>query len=506
MSGRILDAASEQMPASIDCDVCVVGSGCGGATAAWELAKAGRDVVVLEEGGDFLGPKLTMRDEMYDQVYMERGGRATDDLAISVLQGRVLGGGGVINACDVVPLQDDVLRCWQRRYGLTDFSPEALEPYRRMAEDDLSTNVPTLLNLNNRIAERGTRALGWRGEVMAHNRQGCVGLGKCLVGCRVNAKRNPRIVAIPNAIATGARFFLRARAVRVERAGSETKVVRVRTLDDKGYHERGDATVRAKIVILAANAVASAELLLRSGLGNEHVGRHLTLQPQLPVTALFDQQVRSYSGIPQSFAVTEFEARDDAEHGWWGFRIEAIAGTPGITASLLPRLGAPGKALMARFSHFAASLVLVPDEGNGRVTLDRGRARISYAMPDEQKRRYRDGVKAAARMYLAAGATEIMVPTARPIVLRSPADLTRVDDLDFAPATAPFLSAHQQGTVRFAPNEKDGGADPTGRVYGTRGVFVLDSSGFPTSASSHTMAPILTISRFLARRLAATSQ
>lgn len=504
MSGRIADAASGAMPAAIDCDVCIVGSGCGGATAAWELAKAGRDVVVLEEGGDFLGPLLTMRDEMYDQLYMDRGGRATDDLAISVLQGRVLGGGGVINACDVVPLRDDVLTCWQRKYGLTDFSPEALEPYRRAADDDLSTSVPAVLNENNRIAQRGAGALRWRGEVMAHNRQGCIGLGKCLVGCRVNAKRNPRLVAIPNAIAAGARFFVRARAVRIERANSETKLVRVRMLDEKGYHERGEAAVRAPIVILAANAVASAELLLRSGLGNDHVGRHLTLQPQLPVTALFDQDVRSFNGIPQSFAVTEFEARDDAEHGWWGLRIEVIAGTPGITASLLPMLGRAGKELMARFSHFAASLVLVPDEGNGRVTLDRGRARISYAMPDEQKRRYRDGVKAAARMYLAAGAKEVMVPTARPIVLRSVGDLARVDDLDFAPATAPFLSAHQQGTVRFAPSEQDGGADPTGRVYGTRAVFVLDSSGFPTSASSHTMAPILTISRFLARRLTAT--
>ena len=503
MSGRILDASSEAMPAQIDCEVCVVGSGCGGATAAWELAKAGKDVVVLEEGGDYVGPALTMRDGMYDQLYMERGGRATDDLAISVMQGRVLGGGGVINASDVVPLHDGVLRCWVKKYGLSAFTPEAVEPYRRAALEDLMANVPPSMNENNQLAERGAKALGWRGEVMPHNRQGCIGLGKCMVGCRVSAKRNPRMVAIPAAIAAGARFFLRARAVRVEGATSETKTVRVRTLDAKGYHERGEAIVRAKTVILAANAVASAELLLKSGLGNEHVGRWLTLQPQLPLTAVFEHEVRSFRGIPQSYAVTEFEDLEDAEHGWWGFRIEPIAVTPGITASVLPKLGHLGKELMTRFPHLAASLLLVPDADNGRVTIDRGRARISYAMPDEQKKRYRDAVKAGARMYLAAGAKEVIVPTSRAVVIRSEADLAAVDAIDFAPATAPFISAHQQGTVRFAPSAKDGGADPAGQVWGTRGIYVLDSSGFPTSASSHTMTPILTVARMLARQLAA---
>jgi len=312
------------------------------------------------------------------------------------------------------------------------------------------------------------------------------------------------MVAIPAALEAGARFFTRARAVRIDGATAEQKTVHVRTLDARGYHETGELTVRARTVVLAANAVASAQLLLRSGIGNEHVGRHLIMQPQLPVTALFDREVRSFHGIPQAYAVTEFERLDDEEHGFWGFRVEAVGGTPGIVASVLPRLGAEGKTLMRGYPHFAASLLLVPDTGNGRVTVDgRGRARIEYSMPDEQKQRYRDAVKAAARLYLAAGATRVMVPTARPVVITTEAELSAVDALGFEPATAPFISAHQQGTVRFATSPAGGGADPSGQVYGTRGVYVLDSSGFPTSASSHTMTPIITIARYLAQRLAA---
>ncbi len=509
MSGSIVDLSRSSVSADLSADVCVVGSGSAGATAAWDLARSGRDVLVLEEGGDFTGAGLTQRDSaMYDQLYMDRAGRATDDLSVSVLQGRVLGGGGVVNACDVVPIPEGVLRHWQRRFGLADYSPEALAPFQARALADLSASRPgwddPLVNVNNRLVRKGADSLGWRGEIMMHNRVGCAGIGTCLIGCPVDAKRNPRFVAVPGAVEAGARFLLRARAVRIEGADREVKTLRVRRLDANGYHEVGEVAVRARTVILAANAVGSAQLLLRSGIGNEHVGRHLSLQPQLPVAAIFDEQVRFFRGIPQSFAVTEFERLDDEAHGWWGYRIETVGGTPGIIASLSPRLGPEGKALMSRYAHLGAVLCLVPDEPRGRVEVESsGRLRIHYAFDEEQRRRYRDAARNAARMFLAAGAREVLVPVVPPVWISSRADLARLDAMDLRPASAPLLSAHQQGGVRFAPSPRDGAADPDGQVYGTRDVYVFDSSGFPSSASSHTMAPIIAVAHHLAGRLEA---
>lgn len=507
MTTPIVDLSREAAPNELSVDICIVGSGSGGATAAWELARFGREVLVIEEGGDFIGPKLTGRDgEAYDQLYMDRGGRATSDLSITVLQGRVLGGGGVINACDVVPIPDSVLRHWVLRHSLADFTPEALAPFRAAALEDLSANSPRddEINANNTALLDGARALGWKSEIMLHNRVDCVGAGQCLIGCPVDAKKNPRFVAIPRALKAGARFFIRGRVVRLLDTSSEQKTLTVRTLDPRGYHEQGEFTIRAKIVILAANAIASAQLLLRSGVGNEHVGRHLMLQPQLPITALFDREIRFFKGIPQSSAVTQFEELENPEHGFWGFRIESIGGTPGIVASLLPTFGLPGKELMSNYPRMAAALLLVPDGPNGSVRVDAsGRLFIDYEMPAEQKQRYREAAKAAARVYLAAGAKAVHVPASRPIVVRSLAELGAIDALDLRPASVPFVSAHQQGTVRFAPSAKDGGASPDGQVYGTRDVYVFDSSGFPSSASSHTMTPIITVARMLARQLAA---
>lgn len=503
--GAILDASRAPV-GDRAVDFCVIGSGCAGATTAWVLAEAGHEVLVLEEGGDRTGRALTQRDAaMYDALYMDRGGRSTDDLAISILQGRTLGGGGVINAADVVPIPDGVLEHWARRFGLGEIT-RALGPYRERALADLSASrvEEAQLNRANLLLREGAAALGWRGEVMMHNRVGCAGMGTCLIGCPLDAKRGPRLVAVPAALAAGADFVTRVRALHIEGATRETKTVVCRTLDANGYHEQGELRVRAKHVIVAASAVSSAQLLLRSAIGNAHAGRSLMLQPQLPIVARFDQPVRAFRGIPQAFAITEHEREDDPEHGLWGFRIEAIMGTPGIVASLLPYVGADGPRTMAHYDRIAASLLLVPDAPSGQVSLHpSGRVKVDYTARPDLGARFRAAARAAARVYLAAGAREVLVPVFPPISIRSEAELGRLDAMDLRPATAPLVSAHQQGTLRIAASPRDGALDLEGRVHGTRGVYVFDSSGFPSSASSHTMAPILTVARYFADRLAA---
>lgn len=505
MTGRIIDLSKEPVPEVIATEVCIIGSGCGGATAARLLSEAGREVVVLEEGRDLVGAERTQRDAaMYDQLYMDRGGRATHDLSVSVLQGRVLGGGGVINACDVVPSPEGVLRHWEAKYGLEDFAPQRFQAFQQDALDDLSASrIPEeMVNVANDKLRQGASALGLRGEVMRHNRVGCQGLGTCLIGCPLHAKRNPRMVALPKALSAGARIYTRSRAVKINKAGEELKEVHVRTLDALGYHERKELKVRAKIVIVAANAIASAQLLLRSGIGNEHVGRNLTLQPQLPVIGIFDERIAAFDGVPQSYAVTEFEQEDNAEFGLWGFRIEGIMGTPGIVSTLLPFSGPEAMRAMTRYDHMAASLLLVPDAPSGRVEVSRnGRLIIHYEQRYDHQERLRQAVQSTARIYLEAGATEVLVPTVPPLAIRSAAQARRASGLTFEPATAPLISAHQQGTVRFASNQREGGADLDGRVYGTKDVYVFDSSGFPTSASSHTMTPIIAASRMLTSKL-----
>lgn len=202
--------------------------------------------------------------------------------------------------------------------------------------------------------------------------------------------------------------------------------------------------------------------------------------------------------------MTEHEREDHPEHGLWGFRIEPIMGTPGIVAAGLPFVGREMKEMMQLYPHMAAALLLVLDAPSGTVE-DEGssRPRVRYTQREDHRARLREAIRVAARIYLATGARRVIVPTVRPLEIRSERDLRKVDELSFAPATAPLLSAHQQGTVRFGTSPRTGGADPEGRVFGMRGVYAFDSSGFPTSASTHTMAPILTVAHYLSDALLA---
>ena len=77
---------------SLSAEVCVIGSGAGGAVVAKELAEAGRDVVLLEQGGHYTKDDFTQReDEMMPLLYEEMGQRATIDQSILILQGRNIG-------------------------------------------------------------------------------------------------------------------------------------------------------------------------------------------------------------------------------------------------------------------------------------------------------------------------------------------------------------------------------------------------------------------------------
>ena len=74
-------------------DVCIIGSGAGGAVLAKELVKAGKKVVLIERGGYHEGKDMNQRDaDMLPLLWKNAGFNFDDSLRIAIAQGLLFGG------------------------------------------------------------------------------------------------------------------------------------------------------------------------------------------------------------------------------------------------------------------------------------------------------------------------------------------------------------------------------------------------------------------------------
>ena len=148
---------------TINCDVCIIGSGAGGGMLAEGLAQAGVDVVMLE-AGEHRTQKTSNMDEgvAFARLYQEGGLRATDDLSITILQGECVGGTTTINWTTCFRTPEPILELWRHRYGLTELTPENLTPHFSAVEERLNISEwpQELANANNQIIFRGCKTLG----------------------------------------------------------------------------------------------------------------------------------------------------------------------------------------------------------------------------------------------------------------------------------------------------------------------------------------------------------
>jgi choline dehydrogenase-like flavoprotein len=465
-------------------DVCVIGSGGGGAVAAAELAEAGRSVVVLEQGHHWTSRDFTQReDEMLPRLFEEGGLRQTQDRAITILQGRNVGGSTVHNLCYAFRTPDPILRLWREEHGLAQLTPESLAPSFERVERHLKVKPirEDEVNAWNALVRKGTEQLGWSGFVTRHNREGCVKAGYCILGCSYDAKQSMLVTYVPRADRAGARIYANARAEKIEAEGGRVRRVLGRVVDHAGT-PRGSIEVSAAVVVLAAGAVASPDLLLRSRLGGDAVGRHLHLHPSVLVSGIFDEEIHAYRGIPQSWYVDEFiDLERDPRSG---YVLMPIAGFPALTAAQLPGFGREQFRWLREFPRMGGLLVLLHDQSEGSVApgASLGRPAIRYALLPREREALADGLVHCAEILFAAGARRVLVPYfAEPLVLERGDDPGAIRRRGVREGEIPIASTHPQSTCRMASGPDAGVVNGFGECFDVRGLFVADMSVFPTS-------------------------
>jgi choline dehydrogenase-like flavoprotein len=479
---------SKRTVGEVECDVCIIGSGTGGATAAAVLAEAGLDVLVLEAGGD-PGFRREELDALWAH-YLEAAGAATEDQSIDLLIAATLGGGATINWTTCLRPPADVLDEW-RAFGL---DVEALEQgvdamWRRLEVNEEHSGP----SRRDALLERGLRELGWHVGAQPRNVRNCeqgVVCGTCGFGCPFGAKVTPATTWPDEVrVALGAP----ARRVLLER-GSAVGV------------DAGELRVRARAVVVACGAFHTPALLTRSGLANANVGRNLHLHPVTLLVGEMEEDVNPWEGPLQS-RYSEEHARLD---GPYGVRYETPPLTPGMMGAALPWEGARDVLDLAkRYARFAPVFPLVRDRDAGEVVTGRdGEPIARYRVSRYDLRHLRVGFVGAARVLEAAGARRIFSTHARPVVWERGRGgigrlLAEADMRGWGPNQVLYASAHVTGTARMAHSPALGAVDPVGESWEAANLVVCDGSAFPTASGVNPMITIAGLAYANAKALAA---
>ena len=194
-------------------DVCVIGSGAGGAVVAKVLAEAGLSVVVLEAGENHDPSTFgNYEPEMLRRLFWDSGLRRTRDGAIVISQGRGVGGSTVHNLCYAVRPPQVLLDRWR--------VPDLSSNFERVEQTLGVTQIQeTDVNRLNAVIRRGCELMKWRGVVQRHNRGVCPACGsQCLFGCPASTftfqaepsrmgKQSMAVTYIPLALAAGTRLY-----------------------------------------------------------------------------------------------------------------------------------------------------------------------------------------------------------------------------------------------------------------------------------------------------------
>ncbi len=497
-----------EVDSKFSCDVCVVGSGAGGSVIAHELSKAGFEVIVVE-AGTYGTPESFKQSElaMLQEIFQQNGTAATKDLSFTLLAGRGSGGGTSVNWNTCLKPPVEVLREWEDEFGISDLTGGVFASYLNDVWSTLRVGTEeSQMNWNNMALWEGCKALGFKEgfdfELISRNAVGCdERCDFCTYGCRYACKQSTTLNYLPTAFKAGAKFLFNTNVYRID-----VERGRVRGVVAK-YSERErevEVKISARVVVVACGGLETPALLLRSGIKNKKIGKHLRLDPTAAVGGVFSREVKAWAGPPQTVAVRKFWNRDGKGHG---FYIEAAPAHPGLFAFSIPWVdGRSHKEFMKRYARSTASIVLLREWGSGTVDVDsNGSPLVSYELDRRDKENLISGMETTGRVLAAAGALELWTTHTTPVIIKSNDGHLREKELDAFSAELRergvdynrmmLYSAHLMGSCRMSSDSSVGPTKPTGELYDIENLFIGDACVFPTSPAVNPMIAIMAMAR-----------
>ena len=478
----------------LEADVIIIGTGAGGDTTAEILANAALKVLMFEEGPLKSSDDFRMDErEAYRDLYQESAGRMSKDGAMSILQGRCVGGTTVINWTSSFRTPEPTLQHWASEFGVQGMSSAEMAPWFETMEQRLSVapwQIPA--NPNNAVLSRGATSLGIDWQTIPRNVSACWNLGYCGTGCPTNAKQSMLVTTIPAALQQGSELVYSARAERLIMDGRKVLGVDITALNDD-YQPSGSRLVaKAPHVIMACGAINGPALLLRSKAPDPHqrIGKRTFFHPTTFCFAEFDELIDPYYGAPQSIYSDHFQW--PSVTGPVGYKLEVPPLQPGLTSVLLLGHGHQHFADIQKLPNLHAMIALLRDgfhphsEGGSIELAGDGTPIIDYVINDYLWDGVRRSWLSMAEIQFAAGAKAVRVSHVdSPWFTSWEEAKAGINALEFRSNAFTAGSAHCMGGLAMGEDTTRCVVDSDGKYHHLDNLYVFDGSVFPTSIGAN---------------------
>ena len=485
-------------------DVVVVGSGPSGAVAAYELAAAGHDVILIEEGPPFTARDFELDGNLSMTRTMREGGlRMTRGTTMPTMQAIALGGGSLVNSAICVRPPDSVFTRWATDFDLERTDRANLDPHFDAISEFLGI-APTPEDVQGRrnlLFRDACDALGIESEPIARNVRGCRGSGECFTGCRSRAKQSMDVSYIPAALRAGARVFTSLQVQTLRRSGSRVTGVAGQVVAPFGGARSHRFRIDARAVVLAAGCTATPVLLKHSDdLANRsgQVGQNLQFHPGVAIAGVYPEAVDPQFGATQGYQSLAF--LDE------GFKLETLWAPPPLLSMRFPGLGPD---LQQRFSEIPRMAVwdaiVSANHSLGRVKA-RWRSLdpiLEWRIDPRDLGILRRALSVIARLHFAAGARKILPGVqGLPEIMRS-VDEVHLFDSERVQANGLVMGGnHVFCTTRMHGDPTRGVVDEEGRCHDLENLYIADTGIFPQCPSVNPMLTGMALARRQALALA----
>ena len=488
-----------------DCDVLVVGSGAGGATLAYACAKAGKSVLLLERGNPYVinGDSVAGREHGHDERAMLIDKKPYDDRTVDVngaskrlYMGGVPGGGTALYGAALLrPSEDDfspgrhygqriARSIWdwpvryetlapfyaraERLFGVSGFGDEDFGPLGKPADGYPGEPLP-LHPINQRLME-SSRADGLRPFRLPL----AIDLGRCLrchacagYVCPTGARRSSAQLlgeAAAEGLALRVMTGVEVERLSLDASGNACGVTAI----DRATGRKDE--YRARRYVLAAGAIGSPLLLMKSGATAPLIGRNYMTHLSPIVAGIFPRRIGAETTFVKQVGFADYYLGAEGYAHKMGLVQSLPVPGPLMTAKSAPRF-LPGRVLRflrQRMLPLVGIVEDLPDPENRVSWSPSGTPRLRHRFSDYDLERGRRLSRLAARILKRAGAKLCI--------------------------SSGFASdehvAHQCGTLRFGSCPEHAVLSAECRVFGHSNVFVADGSFMPTSLG---IGPALTI-------------